>query len=98
MRRSAEIMGTKGAAISILLLLTLGAGAAEAQSTQPGQSVPPPSNVIHRAGIATTNPAGDPKPPSSSVTRVSLSLAAVLALIVILYWASRKMLPRSGFG
>jgi flagellar biosynthetic protein FliO len=95
-------MRTNGAAISILLLLVLGAGlgvgVAAGQSNQPATSTQPVANAIHRAGAAATNPTGEVQASSSSVTRVSLSLAAVLALIVVLYWVGRKMLPRGGFG
>jgi flagellar biogenesis protein FliO len=64
----------------------LAASAAPAQATQP-------AGEIRRsaAASAASNPAGP------SATRVAFSLAAVLALIVILFVAGRRFLPRGSF-
>ncbi len=73
-----------------LLLATV----ALAQTSQPS------AGLIHRAGSsATSQPAGAKATPGDIGTfRVVLSLAGVLALIVLMYWASRKLMPRHGFG
>ena len=72
-------------AVATLLLL---ANVASAQSTQPA------AGEIRRSTPAssTSNPAGP------SATRVALSLAAVLALIVVIFMAGRRFLPRGSFG
>ena len=70
-----------------ILASILCAGAAAAQTTQPV------AGEIRRnsAASADSNAAGP------SATRTALSLAAVLALIVILFMAGRKFLPRRMF-
>ena len=69
-----------------ILALTLFAGVASAQAAQPA----PSTGEIRRA--AASSSASNPSGPSA--TRVALSLGAVLALIVGLYWVSRRLLPR----
>jgi flagellar biogenesis protein FliO len=73
----------------------LTAGAAVAQSTQPATG-----GLIHRAGSASTPPttqaassSAKSMSNSASMLRVVFSLAAVLGLIALMYWASRRMMP-----
>ena len=83
------------AQIVAVLLLAASAGWAGAQSTQPAAAAGrAPSNLIHRSAAPTT--AGSS--PTSNQTgasgvRVFLSLAAVLGLITLLYWGSRRVMP-----
>jgi flagellar biosynthetic protein FliO len=61
-----------------------------AQATQPADGT-----IRRSASIATD---GGSKPASPGATRVALSLAAVLGLIVILFWAAKRFLPRRALG
>ena len=74
-------------AIALLPLIGGGGGVASAQTTQP-------AGEIRRVGAspAASNPAGP------SATRVALSLGAVLGVIVIVFAAGRRFLPRGSFG
>ena len=74
------------AALSILAVVLLAAGVASAQATQPA------SGEIRRSAAGPSSTSNEAGP---SATRTALSLAAVLALIVVLYFASRRFLPRS---
>src|SRR5439155_12272344 len=61
--------------------------------------VQPASNLIHRAATSQPSPSGSA---AGSITgggtfRVVLSLGAVLGLILLLYWASRRLMPRGAF-
>jgi len=73
-------------ALVSILAMALFAGAANAQATQPVAA-----GEIRRS--ATASSASHSSGPSA--TRVAMSLAAVLALIVLLYFASRRFLPRA---
>jgi len=73
--------------ISILAMMLLFAGPAGAQATQPA------AGEIRRSTAASS--AANSTGPSA--TRVALSLGAVLALIVGLYLAGRRFLPRGAF-
>ena len=84
-------MRTTAAVILVLVF----AAAAGAQTSQPSSA----AGVIHRAAA----PASTSPPASSSsksladstgTLRVVFSLTAVLALVVLMYWASRRVLPR----
>ena len=66
-----------------------GSGAAIAQTTQPATA----AGEIHRNPSASS--ASNVRGPSA--TRVATSLAGVLALIVILFMAGRRFLPRGAF-
>ena len=73
--------------VVLAIALLIGGGVARAQTTQP-------AGEIRRGAAATsTSNAGGP-----SATRVALSLAAVLGLIVILFLAGRRFLPRGSVG
>ena len=76
------------AAVTILAISLL-AGAARAQATQP-------AGEIRRSAAAAASSA--PAAAGPSATRVALSLAAVLALVVVLFLAVRRFLPRGSFG
>jgi len=72
-----------------------------------GQSSQPASNLIHRSAPGSPNAAASSQPSPSSISksvtdaggalRVGLSLAAVLGLILLMFWASRRLLPRRAF-
>jgi flagellar biogenesis protein FliO len=76
-----------GRALVSILAVILFAGIANAQATQPAAA----AGEIRRSASASS--ASNSSGPSA--TRVALSLAAVLALIVVLYFTSRRFLPRS---
>jgi flagellar biosynthetic protein FliO len=89
-----------------ILVLMMAAGAVSAQSTQPATPLPTPapaaqseSNLIRRT--ATSAPDGSSRatlPISPGNSRVLMSLGAVLGLIILMYWISRRVLPRGRFG
>ena len=62
------------------------------------QTTPPGENLIRRS--ATTSAASSQSKPSlvGDGVRVIGSLAAVLGLIVLMYWGTRRMLPQSALG
>jgi flagellar protein FliO/FliZ len=77
-----------GSVFLLAIALLIGGGAvAPAQTTQP-------AGEIRRsaAAVSASNASGP------SATRVALSLAAVLGLIVILFLAGRRFLPRGSLG
>jgi flagellar biogenesis protein FliO len=83
---------------AIILLLTF-AGAARAPTSQPSWPSAAEGGIIRRTSTATSQPSSAKAVDDSIGTfRVLLSLAAVLGLIVLMYWASRRMLPRGAFG
>ena len=73
-----------------------GSGAVIAQTTQTTQTTQPVTAAgrIHRNPSASSSASNVSGP---SATRVATSLAGVLALIVILFMAARKLLPRGAF-
>lgn len=77
--------------VILAILMTVCAASAAAQTTAPA------SNLIQRP---TTNPAqaGVSDRKDSSILRVALSLGAVLGLIVLMYWGTKKLAPRGAFG
>lgn len=77
--------------LSLALLLLLAANSVSAQSTQPASGA---GDVIRRADSS----AGSTKTAGPSATRVALSLAAVLGLIVLLAVAGKRFLPRGALG
>ena len=82
----------------LVLSITVAAGA---QTSQPAQASEPTSGLIHRAGAspsATQPTSARSISNSTSPLRIALSLGAVLGLVVLMYWASRRMLPRHAFG
>ena len=82
--------------ITFLAASVLLAAVAGAQATQPAAPAESPQQQIIRRGEAATGlPAGTASGPSA--TRVALSLGAVLALIVGLFLAGRRFLPRGTF-
>ncbi len=56
------------------------------------------SNPIHRSGASNDSGVSSTAAEGSSGWQVALSLAAVLGLIVVLYWISRRILPGGAFG
>ncbi len=72
------------AILAIVVMTTI----ATAQETRP-------ANLIHRSSSPTTAPAST-TPGTFDTSRVVLSLAAVLALILVLRWAARKLPAVSG--
>ena len=76
-----------------ILCLSLTA-AAGAQTSQPA------SGLIHRTGSASATQPTSVRSISNSTSpfRVLVSLGAVLGLIVLMYWASRRVLPRHALG
>jgi flagellar biosynthetic protein FliO len=83
------IVGIMAAVLFSLAAVAPGPTAAQVASSQPA------SNVIHRSsgGGASSQSAY----PQTSGWQVALSLAAVLGLIVALYWVSRRILPGGAF-
>ena len=62
-----------------------------------GQTSQPVGNLIHRSSSPTTQQTASAKKDANdgaSGFRVALSLAAVLGLIVLMYWAGRRFMPR----
>jgi flagellar biogenesis protein FliO len=77
-----------------MLILSLLVSAAAAQTSQPA------GNLIRRtspAAAATQASSAQSANNGAGATRVVFSLAAVLGLILLLFWASRRMLPRGAF-
>ena len=70
-----------------LAMVLLLAGVANAQATQPAAAA---AGEIRRSTTASSAP----NPGGPSATRVALSLGAVLALIIGLYLAGRRFMPR----
>lgn len=81
------------AVMSIIFVLAIALGTANAVA----QSTRPASNLIQRATTAPAQ-AGAKSGSDSSIPRVALSLGAVLGLIVLMYWGTRKLAPRGAFG
>jgi flagellar protein FliO/FliZ len=82
--------------VVILVLLAASVALAES-STQPitdGQIIRRSAPAPAANAAATSNQASSPP----GIAQVALSLTAVLGLIVLLYWASRRFLPRSALG
>jgi flagellar biosynthetic protein FliO len=76
-------------AIFCMLCIT---GGASAQTSQPAD------NLIHRSPSAQSSAsrsANDVR--GGGALRMALSLSAVLGLILLMYWATRRLLPRSAF-
>lgn len=73
-----------------------GATTESAQATQTAGATQP-LGLIRRAEVAAG--AGDvSRPASPDAVRVAVSLAAVLGLIVLLFWAAKRFLPRGALG
>jgi len=85
-----------GWTVSILAIALLigGGGVASAQTTQPAGEIR--RSAAAAAAAAAAGSASNAAGPSA--TRVAFSLAAVLGLIVILYIAGRRFLPRGSLG
>jgi flagellar biosynthetic protein FliO len=87
-----------------ILVLTMAAGAVSAESTQPATLAPAPaaqpeSNLIRRTATGAQDGSSRATLPiSPGNSRVLMSLGAVLGLIVLMYWISRRVLPLGRFG
>src|SRR6185436_16408608 len=96
--RVAAARHERGIGVKIMAAVMLGLSLSTAVVAQTSQ---PSSGLIHRAGsTATSQSAAGAKAASDDIGtfRVVLSLAAVVGLIVLMYWASRRLMPRHGFG
>ena len=78
--------------VAAILLLVASASVSRAQATQPV------GEIIRRDASATGATTGGSLSGGTSATRVALSLAGVLALIVVLAVVATKIMPRGKFG
>jgi flagellar biogenesis protein FliO len=81
----------------LILASLLVAPMAHAQTTQPAAAAQPPQQLIRRDAVTGVTGATAANPSGPSAARVALSLGAVLTLILGLFLAGRRFLPRSAF-